>query len=161
MQKTQVINMNLTGKANGLLGAVDKNADLIGAGLTAWNKKTQLLNEISLIAGGNFHLPNVQNMIGDLFIDSEFQSGLGLLVGGWLAKSLNINPMVNKIGSIAQKGAQGVIAVVALEKVLGYSTNPNNKGMHYPQDYGAPFTQQTPDSVTENFSNAPMAPTYY
>ena len=147
--------MQVLGKVNSLLSGVDKNAELIGAGLTVWNRKDLLISELQKIVAGNVHMPDLSLLIGNLMVTPEFTSALSLYIGGWIAKGLGVHPLVTKAGSIAQKFGKGAATVIALENTLGYSTNPNPEGQTYPSGY----------SITTGarsfLRQAPLAPAGY
>lgn len=113
----------LSGKLNGILSGIDKNAELIGAGLQAWNKKDYLIEELSKIAQGNIHMPDLAAFGANIKNEPGFQNGVAAAIGGWLLSSLNLDPRINKIGSIAQKGGTGMALFTVVENLLGYATN--------------------------------------
>lgn len=115
--------MNLTGKLNGILGSLEKNAEVLGAGIQAWNKKDLLINEIGLVLQGHVHMPDFAAFGANLPNEPGFQGGVGAAIAGWILEAANIDPRLNKIGSIAKKAGTGMAVFAAAENLLGYATN--------------------------------------
>lgn len=116
--------MPLLGSTSKLLNGIDKNGELIGAGIEAWKRKDLLMSEVQKIVDGHIHMPNLNNVVGNLKVTPSFTQGLGAYIGGQILKWADLHPMLNKAGSIVSKVGGGVALVTVIENVLGYATNP-------------------------------------
>lgn len=130
----------LTGMVNKIISPLDKYGELIGAAGVAYSKRVHLIMEFRKIAQGHIHFPNVNSVVSNLVNEPLFQQGVTAAIGGYILKSVGINPTLSRIGSVAQKIGTGMAITQAVENVLGYATNPG-----YPGAAGAAsFMSQAP-----------------
>ena len=128
----EAIKMELTGKLNGILANVDKNAELLGVGLEAFKRKDQIIREIGKIATGHLHFPDMQMFGDNLKEEPDFKLGVAGFIGGYIVESLDLHPIATRLGSIVKKGSLAVALVTVVENLLGYATNPG-----YPEGKGS------------------------
>ena len=130
--------MDINSTVNKLVSPIEKNATLIGAGLSGLRFYPGMVDSITKLVSGQGHAPNIQNMINDAMTVPEVKTAAMALVAGYVLKDATGNSTITKLASAAQKGATGYLAVYAAANILYFITHAGegcqNSGFTKPQE---------------------------
>lgn len=125
MPKEGEINMELLGKMNQILAPIEKNGELLGAGMSLLSNQWgfgQLTNDMENALRGSIHMPNLQNVMADMANSAEVRTAITALVAGYVGQNIGIS-QVEKIAGIAQKLATGFLIGRAASVTAYYATH--------------------------------------
>jgi hypothetical protein len=128
-EKTEAIAMDIGSTIDRWLSPVEKNAGLIGAGLSAlFNLQNgSLTNNVGLLMQGKIHFPNISEFT-QLFSDPNFMTPAAAALVGYILKGSTNNATLKKVGGIAQGLGTGYAAVEALLYAIYSVTHSNPTG---------------------------------
>lgn len=118
----KAIDMDIENAANKLLNPIEKNATLIGAGISVLEYQSGTMNSITLLLQGQVHAPNIGNMLQGALANSNVKTALMAAVAGYILKGTG-NSTVSRLANILQKAATGYLVTYAVTDTLYYSTH--------------------------------------
>lgn len=115
--------MNLDNIVSKIQSNSDKLGTILGFTTGSMNGFNDVVSSIENIMSGHIHMPDLAAAFQSIGNEPFVKSGVMVAIGGYILKEVDLNPTLNKIGTMAEKGGIGYAIGAVINKLLWSSTH--------------------------------------